>query len=89
MAVPDSPVTAKKMNDLLQRLSLDEGVAVAEWRAIAEKHPDAAIPHYYLGVSLQQAGDEEGAVRAYTQAATLDPELPEVRERLDTLVPPK
>ncbi|NLV45120.1 MAG: tetratricopeptide repeat protein [Candidatus Hydrogenedentes bacterium] len=89
MAVPDSPVTAKKMNDLLQRLSLDEGVAVAEWRAIAEKHPDAAIPHYYLGVALQQAGDEEGAVRAYTQAATLNPELPEVRERLDTLVPPK
>lgn len=89
MAVPDSPVTAKKLHDLLQRLPLDEGAAMVEWRAIAEKHPDAAIPQYYLGVSLQQAGDKEGAVRAYTQALTLNPELPEVRERLGTLIPPK
>lgn len=89
MAVPDSPVTAKKLHDLLQRLTLDKGAEVVEWRAIAEKHPDAAIPQYYLGVSLQQAGDKEGAVRAYTQALTLNPELPEVRELLDTLIPPK
>lgn len=85
MAVPDSPVTAKKMNDLLENPALDDSKAVTVWRAIVEKHPDAAIPTYYLGTAMQDAGDVTSAVAAYKRALELNPELSEAREKLSVL----
>ncbi len=86
MAVPDSPVSAKRLDDLLRLRSGGSDIALAEWRAIAARYPDAAIPALYLGISLESAGDKAGAIAAYTKALALNPDLVEARKRLETLV---
>ncbi|MDR1587691.1 MAG: tetratricopeptide repeat protein [Treponema sp.] len=47
-----------------------------EARAFSEKAaaaaPSKALYHYTLGLSCESAGDEEGAIAAYTRAASLD-----------------
>lgn len=86
-AAPESPVTAAAMNTLLNRIPGGDTAVLQEWRAIADRHPAAAVPALYLGVSLEAAGDREGALAAYRRALQIKPGLAEARKRLDALEP--
>ena len=43
-------------------------------RQAAGLAPSAALPHLVLGRTLEEAGDVEGALRAYTDALRAEPE---------------
>jgi Flp pilus assembly protein TadD len=47
--------------------------AVAEFRALAERHPDASCAHWNLGVKSEMVGDFERAARAYRRYLQLVP----------------
>lgn len=82
---PESPVTAANMDRLLRGKEKDNAVLLAQWRAIAERHPDAAVPTLYLGMALEATGDRQGALAAYRRVLEINPGLVEARTRLDVL----
>ena len=48
-------------------------------RQAAERSPDIALPHLLLGRVLDQAGEQEEALRAYATALRIDPESEEAQ----------
>lgn len=58
---------------------------VALWQRTSQASPNKARVWNNLGFALQQAGDAEGAKRAYRQALLLDPTHARARHNLDTL----
>lgn len=85
-AVPNSPVTAKRLGDLLQRQPAGKEAAVTEWRKITQQHPDAAVPALHLGNALENAGNVTEAITAYKKALQLDPALADAKTGLDRLI---
>lgn len=47
------------------------------WRSLTEQRPDALLPWLRLGMSLEAAGDDIGAARAYTGAFRNHGDVPE------------
>jgi Flp pilus assembly protein TadD len=61
-------------------------VAVAHFRATAQRRPDSAAAHYNLGTALTQAGLFDDAVASYERALQLQPRYPKALNNLgDTL----
>ncbi|OQB99587.1 MAG: tetratricopeptide repeat protein [Candidatus Hydrogenedentes bacterium ADurb.Bin101] len=85
MAVPESPVTAKLLDRLLRQAPSGGKTVVEEWRAIVQRHPEAAIPAFYLGKALESAGDRSGAADYYGRAIQWNSALSEAAERLRSL----
>lgn len=85
MSVPNSPVTAKRMQQLLRTMMTDNKAIVREWNALVERYPSAAIPALYWGMALEASEDLNGARAAYRQALQNDSTLSEAKERLDRL----
>ncbi len=85
MAVPESPVTAKLLDRLLRQHPSGGKTVVEEWRVIVQRHPEAAIPAFYLGKALESAGDRSGAADYYGRAIQLNSALSEAAERLRSL----
>lgn len=84
-AAPESPVTAAALNTLLNRMVAGDAAVLAEWQAIADRHPSAAVPALYLGIALEAAGYREEALAAYQRALGVKPGLAEARKRQDAL----
>jgi len=70
---PESPHTAKLLDDLCQQEGLQEDAA-AFWRELGEAHPDAAVPLLFLGMSLERAGDTDAAYDAYSRFLRMRPD---------------
>ena len=51
---PESPHTAKLLDDLCQQAGLQEDAA-AFWRELGEAHPDADVPLLFLGMRLESS----------------------------------
>lgn len=82
---PESPVTASAMHRLLNRMMAGATAVLEEWQAIADRHPRAAVPALYLGISLEVLNDKEGALAAYRRALEVNPGLVEPLRRRDAL----
>lgn len=61
---------------------------LALWTATTRDSPGLARPWTNLGWARQQAGDPEGARRAYTRALAIDPTHVQARVNLSLLPPP-
>lgn len=72
---PESPVTARKMDELLVKLQTPPGAVVDEWKAIVDKKPEAAVPLHHLGKAMDAAGDADGARKAYERAREINPDI--------------
>ena len=66
-ALPESPKSSDRI-DAIYAARGDAAGRVAEWRTLAEKHPEAASPWRRLADALEQAGDADGAAKARAQA---------------------
>jgi len=75
---PESPVTAGKMQALLLKLQAPPETVLAEWKALAEQHPGAAVPLYYLAGALDATGEPGGAGDARRRALEINPEIENV-----------
>lgn len=69
LALPESPRCSERI-DAIHAARGDAAARAAEWRAIAEKHPDAVNPWQRLADALEQAGDRDGASGARERAVT-------------------
>lgn len=72
---PESPVSARKMQDLLVKIQTPPETVLGLWRAISEQHPEAAVPLYYLGMALEAAGDLKGAEEAVHRSMGINPDI--------------
>ena len=77
---------AAAMLDAIQRAQDTPGQREAFWRALADAHPKAAAPRYYLGGALTDAGDTEAALDAYIDALRLNQEHTAAREALHRML---
>ena len=82
---PESPVTAENLDSLLQRAYDAPGMRVEVWSDIAERHPSAAIPLFYLGLAFESAGNVQSAIDAYTRVLEQRPDWEKARQRLVSL----
>ena len=83
--VPDSPYSAGQL-DLLCRRGGGAAAAAAEWDAIVNLHPEAALPRLFLGRALEDAGDTVRAEQACREALRLRPEWREPKIALGALL---
>lgn len=81
----ESPTTAERFNRLMDKEYADTSLCITEWRHIADKHPNAAVPLYYLGRAFESSGDVNEAAQAYAKALGLTPDFPEAAERLNAI----
>ncbi len=88
LGVPESPHSSDRMDAIYQRRN-DPGARVAEWKSLAQAHPDAATPQLHLGMALEDSGDDAGAEAAYREAMRLRPERPEPKVRLGVIIAAK
>lgn len=72
---PESPVTAKKMQALLEKTQTPPEQIRTEWVNILETHHEAAVPLYYLGKTLEALGDVAGAQPVYERARRTNPDI--------------
>jgi tetratricopeptide (TPR) repeat protein len=72
---PESPVSARKLQDLLVKMQTPPETVLGMWRAISEQHPEAAVPLYYLGMALEAAGDLKGAEEAVRRSMEINPDI--------------
>jgi len=71
---PDDPVTLYNQGvELAKKGQLDD--AIASYQKALALHPDYALAHYNLGLTLQQKSDRAGAQRHFAEAQRLDPNL--------------
>jgi tetratricopeptide (TPR) repeat protein len=59
----------------------DTQKAIEYFRKEIELAPKNATAHFNLGIALRQAGDAEGAAASFETAKTLDPNLPQFKNR--------
>lgn len=69
---PKFPDAYSTLDEVLRERD-DPAVRIARWQEIATQHPDVDRPAKYLAGALQESGDLEGAVRAYSQAVERNP----------------
>ncbi len=70
---PESPYTAKLLDDLCQQEGLHEDAAVF-WRELNEAYPDADVPLLFRGISLERAGNTDAAYDAYSRFLRMRPD---------------
>jgi Flp pilus assembly protein TadD len=58
------------------------GEAEAAFREAVQREPEAALPHYYLGLALLEQDEPRPAARELERALQLDPALPGARSSL-------
>jgi len=85
---PESPVSARKMQDLLVKIQTPPETVLGLWRAISEQHPEAAVPLYYLGMALEAAGDLKGAEEAVRRSMGINPDIAATAPRRDAATGP-
>lgn len=81
---PESFLFAMKVNMLFEQVERKEE-AISFWGGFAETHPEIAIPHLFLGISLERIGDIAAARSAYEKALQLKPEYAEALYRLGAI----
>lgn len=59
----------------------DTQKAIEYFRKEIELAPDNATAHFNLGIALQHAGDAAGAQASFEKAKSLDPNLPQLKNR--------
>ncbi len=64
--MPDSPHCAARFDDLLAKGTPE--ARLSAWNALSQSHPDAAIPLFYLGKTLESLERWEDAAAAYQAA---------------------
>jgi predicted Zn-dependent protease len=69
LALPESPRCSERI-DAIHAARGDAAARAAEWRAIAEKHPEAVNPWQRLADALDRAGDRDGASEARERAVS-------------------
>lgn len=80
---PESPVSARKLQDLLVKMQTPPETVLGMWRAINEQHPEAAVPLYYLGMALEAVGDLKGAEEAVRRSRKINPDIAATAPRAD------
>jgi tetratricopeptide (TPR) repeat protein len=81
---PESSAIAARLDALLAKEDNNQA-AITFWRTFADAYPDTAIPLLYLGSSLERAGENNDAHKAYTRALRYSADHPEILFRLGTL----
>ncbi|MDN7242149.1 tetratricopeptide repeat protein [Planococcus sp. N028] len=71
-----SDVFAQVTHSLIQYESGAYEKALERFRKLSEEHPDDGYFIYEIGRCLQQLGDEEQAIAAFSRAIEIDPALP-------------
>ena len=78
-ALPEGPFDNPNLEFLIGRAKLEIGEledAEARIRRAIDKQPDHSEAHYYLGLLLEQKGDERGATVSFLQSRELDLRTP-------------
>jgi tetratricopeptide (TPR) repeat protein len=86
-----TPQPSESERVAIARQRIQDGLAAQDWQGmipycqyVVERDPDADT-YRMLGRSLQQLGNLDAALQAYSQALTLQPDLPEVYANLGTV----
>ncbi len=81
---PDSPLTAESLDAIYLAREDKEG-RIAFWRDMVDKHPDAAVPLYHLGLALEAGTRIEESAAAYQRALNIQPQMQDAQKRLQEL----
>ena len=73
-AQPDSPDIADRVDRLFDG---DHAAALAFWRELAERYPDAFVPAHHLARACRAVGDVPGALAAHERASALKADQPQ------------
>jgi len=82
---PESPVSAQKLQNLLVHMQTPPEAILAEWQNLADAHPEAAVPTYYLGMALESLGQLDDARDTYRRALNHNPEAEQAAYQLAML----
>lgn len=85
MQKPESPVSAQKLQELLVKIQTPPEAILAEWQAISNSHPDAAVPLQYMGMAQEALGQIAEASSSYGKALTHNPKSGPAAWRLAAL----
>ena len=72
---PESPVTAGKLQQLLERTQATPDTVLGEWRGLVEQHPNSAVLLHYLGKALEGAGNADEARETLSRAREINPNI--------------
>ncbi len=84
-ARPESPHTAALLDHIYEEREDEQG-RIASWREITEQYPEAATPHYHLGLAYEDSGMKEEALDAYIETLRINPDHGSAAERLERLL---
>jgi len=81
---PDAPLTADSIDHIFASRN-DTESRLAFWRDLTEKHPEAAVPLFHLGLALEAGNKMDEAIAAYRSALKRDPDMYDAKQRLQEI----
>ncbi len=81
----ETPHSSERIDAVYKRRN-DTAGRVAEWRDLAQAHPDASVLQLHLGMALENSGNSAGAEAAYREAIRLRPDWQDPKLRLGAII---